>query len=134
MNEVLQHTFESPQNLTLHDTNHYILTGSFRSLSIFLLAFSPSKRALTKVKRFPGEFGPHQYLAKVNYGTRRDAIFGETKEMRIYGTSWAWPPMLHCWGLTSTPGGDWNAWNIGQAPICKTTSVRRLFVLIIFIK
>ena len=117
--DTLQHTFSSPPNLTLHDTNHYIVTGSFRSLSLFLLAFSPSARSLTKVKRIPGEFGPHQYLAKVDYGSRRDANFGEIKEMKIFGTSWALPPMLYCWGLTSTPAGDWNAWNVGQTPISK---------------
>jgi carboxy-cis,cis-muconate cyclase len=111
MDALLQHPFAS-QNLSLHD-NHYILTGSFRSLSIFLLAFSPSARTLTRVKRLPGEFGPHQYLAKV-YEGQHD---GKTKEMRVYGTSWAWPPMLHCWGLTSTASGDWNTWNIGQTPI-----------------
>src|SRR5258705_2578775 len=106
MDSQLQHTFTSSQNLTFHDTNHYILAGSFRSLSIFLLAFSPSARTLTKVKRIPGEFGPHQYLAKVDHGHRNDANFGGIKVMKIYGTSWAWPPMLYCWGLTSTPSGD----------------------------
>ena len=115
-----QQTFALQQNLSLYDTNHYILTGSFRSLSTFLLAFSPSLRTLTKVKRLPGEFGPHQFLAKVEYGSRRDAIFGGTKEMRIFGTSWALPPMLHCWGLASTPSGDWNAWTVGRTPISKT--------------
>jgi hypothetical protein len=107
----IEHTFAS-QNLSLHD-NNYILAGPFRSLSIFLLTFSPSARTLTRVKRSPNEFGPHQFLAKV-YESRHDGISGETKEMRIYGTSWGWPPMLYCRGLTSTPSGDRNAWNIGQ--------------------
>jgi hypothetical protein len=79
----LQHTFVSSQKFD--DTNHYILTGSFRSLSLFLLAFSPSARTLTKVKRIPGEFGPHQYLAKVDHGSRSDANFGETKKLKYLG-------------------------------------------------
>src|SRR5882757_5326808 len=130
MDSDLQHAFVSSQNLTFHDpTYHYILTGSFRSLSLFLLAFSPSTRTLTEVKRLPGGFGPHQYLAKVDYGSRHDAIFGETKMLRIFGTSWAWPPMLHCWGLTSTPSGDWDAWNVGGTPISKITTLNHLSIL-----
>ncbi|KAG6883825.1 hypothetical protein C0993_003529 [Termitomyces sp. T159_Od127] len=41
---------------------HHVLSGSFRSLSLFLLAFSPLQRSLELVQTVDA-FGPHQYLA-----------------------------------------------------------------------
>src|ERR1700729_1806637 len=67
---------------------YHIISGSFRSLSLFLLAFSPIHRTLSLVQSVPA-FGPHQYLA--------------TNELRdrVYTTSWALPPVLNSWFLAT---------------------------------
>lgn len=65
---------------------YHILSGSFRSLSLALLAFSPATKSLSHVKTIPA-FGPHQYLA-LNAG--KDVV---------YTTSWATPPILSSWAL-----------------------------------
>jgi len=123
----LQYPFASPQNasdVAPEVATHHILTGSFRSLSLVLLAFSPLSRKLRWIKTVSGEFGPHQFLAKVDYGYRDDGSIGHTSEksvvgksMRVYGTSWALPPMLHCWGLERGEDDGWKVWNVGKAPI-----------------
>ncbi|KAJ7103774.1 hypothetical protein C8R44DRAFT_808135 [Mycena epipterygia] len=75
---------------------HHILTGSFRSLSLFLLVFSPLKRTLDLVQTIPA-FGPHQYIG---LGPRTD------KDVRYaYTTSWALPPQLQSWAIEQQPGG-----------------------------
>ena len=63
-----------------------VLAGSFRSLSLFLLVFSPAERTLRLAQHVPA-FGPHQYLT-VSHGTRT-----------VYTTTWAHPPALHSWAL-----------------------------------
>lgn len=129
-----QQPFALQQNVTSllpSSSNRYILTGSFRSPSLALLAFSPSVRTLSWVKTIPGDSGPHQFLAKVDYKRECDGRgLGESeesgtrccsiKEWRVYGTSWALPPMLHCWGLKrETELDGWTVWNVGQTPISK---------------
>lgn len=89
------------------------------------------------MKTIPGDFGPHQFLAKVNYGdgcgpgefeasgTGGSGGWekGAGKEWRVYGTSWAIPPMLHSWGLEREVGQDgWRVWDVGQTPISKPRS------------
>ena len=91
--------------------HHHILSGSFRSISLFLLAFSPVHRTLSLVQRVPA-FGPHQYLAKNERGDR------------VYATSWAVPPALSCWGIEKGVGDDdggaaWRVEHINTAPISK---------------
>lgn len=62
----------------------HILSGSFRSLSLFLLAFTPSQRSISHLSTIPAH-GPHQYLA------------ADQRRTRIYTTSWALPPSLSSW-------------------------------------
>ncbi len=124
----LQYPFASPQNASdvpPDVTTHHILTGSFRSLSLLLLAFSPLSRKLSWVKTVSSEFGPHQFLAKVDssYDYRDDRSGGHASEksvvaksMRVYGTSWALPPMLNCWALGRELDDGWWTWNIGKTP------------------
>jgi carboxy-cis,cis-muconate cyclase len=76
---------------------HHILSGSFRSLSLFLLAFSPIHQSLSLVQTIDA-FGPHQYLAT---NQRKD---------RVYTTSWALPPALSSWELERS--GDSNPWKL----------------------
>ncbi|KAJ7465109.1 hypothetical protein FB451DRAFT_1262652 [Mycena latifolia] len=76
---------------------HHILTGSFRSLSLFLLAFSPLQRTLELVQTVPA-FGPHQYIA---LGPAR----GEGEARTAYTTSWALPPQLQSWAIERTDAG-----------------------------
>lgn len=87
---------------------HHILAGSFRSLSLFLLAFSPLHRSLHLLQTI-NAFGPHQYLAT---NARKD---------RVYTTSWALPPMLSSWQVerpdTSTGMGAWRVNHINNVPI-----------------
>lgn len=83
-----------------------VVAGSFRSLSLFLLIFSPAERTLRLAQHVPA-FGPHQYLT-ASHGTRT-----------VYTTTWAHPPALHSWAL------DPNASSlslINAAPITATSS------------
>ncbi|KAK7052362.1 Muconate cycloisomerase 1 [Favolaschia claudopus] len=74
---------------------HHILSGSFRSLSLFLLAFSPAQLTLDLVQTIPA-FGPHQYIALGPHtGTTRSA----------YTTSWALPPQLQSWAIEQQQDG-----------------------------
>ncbi|KAF8981859.1 hypothetical protein BDQ17DRAFT_1379309 [Cyathus striatus] len=91
----------NPQEFyNLSDSNalsqpHHILTGSFRSLSLYLLAFSPLNRTL------------HLLSA-------RD---------RVYATSWAWPPQLSSWEVEFR--GEQQAGrvdHINNVPITATSS------------
>ncbi|KAF8626874.1 hypothetical protein AX15_004648 [Amanita polypyramis BW_CC] len=83
-----------------------LVCASFRSLSLFLLAFSPSNRSLSLVQRIPA-FGPHQYIA-----------LGPNRE-RIYTTTWAYPPALHSWAIdTATTALSF----LVSAPITATSS------------
>lgn len=83
---------------------HYILSGSFRSLSLFLLAFSPLHRTLSLVQTI-NAFGPHQYLAT---NARKD---------RAYTTSWALPPVLSSWAIERPESNPWRVNHINSVPI-----------------
>ena len=86
-------------------TVHHILAGSFRSLSLFLLAFSPIHRTLSLVQRVDA-FGPHQYIAT---SPRKD---------RAYTTSWTLPSVLSSWEVQrSDDGGPWRVHHINNVPI-----------------
>ncbi|KAK7049842.1 hypothetical protein VNI00_005272 [Paramarasmius palmivorus] len=88
----------------------HILSGSFRSVSLFLLAFSPLQRTLDLVQTIDA-FGPHQYLAT------------NAKKDRAYATSWALPPSLSSWEIDR--GVDENPWRVGHVnsvPITATSS------------
>ena len=82
---------------SINDTNtpgtppivYHVLSGSFRSLSLFLLAFSPSNRSLSHLQTVSA-FGPHQYLACNDH------------KDRVYTTSWANPPSLSSWHVERT--------------------------------
>ncbi|KAF4585089.1 hypothetical protein EYR40_001925 [Pleurotus pulmonarius] len=90
---------------------HHIIAGSFRSLSLFLLAFSPFNRTISHVQTIPA-FGPHQYLA-VN--PQRD---------RVYTTSWAQPPSLSSWSVDKSDH-LWDKWSVNlvnTVPITATSS------------
>ncbi|KAK0497397.1 hypothetical protein EDD18DRAFT_1319693 [Armillaria luteobubalina] len=78
----------------------HILSGSFTSLSLFLLAFSPANRSLRLLRTIPGS-GPHQYISQT--------------PQAIYATTWASPPALHAWALPSLT-------HIGSTPITATSS------------
>lgn len=86
---------------------HHVLCGSFRSLSLFLLAFSPSKRTLSHLQTIPA-FGPHQYLASNQH------------KDRIYTTSWALPPSLSSWHVERS--NPWRVTPINSVPITATSS------------
>ncbi|KAF7303741.1 Muconate cycloisomerase 1 [Mycena indigotica] len=72
---------------------HHLLSGSFRSISLFLLAFSPLQRSIELVQTIPA-FGPHQYIALSPSG-------GDTRY--AFTTTWAQPPKLHSWAIDQGP-------------------------------
>ncbi|PBK66153.1 putative isomerase YbhE [Armillaria solidipes] len=78
----------------------HILSGSFTSFSLFLLAFSPLNRSLRLLRTVPAA-GPHQYIAQT--------------PQAVYATTWATPPALHAWTLPSLA-------HIGSTPITSTSS------------
>jgi hypothetical protein len=100
MNQQLLDVVQTP--LLNASSVHHILSGSFRTLSLYLLAFSPLQRTLELVQRIPA-LGPHQYLTA---NARRD---------RVYSTSWAQPPTLSAWAVQSTP--SWNVSLVNTVPI-----------------
>ncbi|KAF7976243.1 hypothetical protein HWV62_7282 [Athelia sp. TMB] len=85
---------------------HHLISGSFRSLSLFLLAFDPLHRSLSLLQRIPA-FGPHQYLARNEVGDR------------VYATSWAMPPALSAWAVNRE---KWQVEYVNSAPITATSS------------
>ena len=91
---------------------HHIISGSFRSLSLFLLAFSPLHRTLSLVQHIPA-FGPHQYLTANERGDR------------VYATSWAMPPELSSWSVEKGDEGKLRVKYINSVPISE--SYLRLF-------
>ncbi|KAK0437760.1 Lactonase, 7-bladed beta-propeller-domain-containing protein, partial [Desarmillaria tabescens] len=78
----------------------HILSGSFTSFSLFLLAFSPLNRSLRLLRTVPA-IGPHQYITQT--------------PQAVYATTWASPPALHAWSLPSLA-------HIGSTPITATSS------------
>ncbi|TFK70258.1 hypothetical protein BDN72DRAFT_552384 [Pluteus cervinus] len=94
---------------------HHILTGSFRSLSLALLAFSPLNKTLQLVQSVdvPEDApGPYQYIA-LNPGRNR-----------AYTTTWAWPPKLISWEIDRGGGNDeeWGVSFLNSVPITATSS------------
>ncbi|BGP28363.1 hypothetical protein JCM10296v2_000095 [Rhodotorula toruloides] len=84
---------------------HYILTGTFNTLFLYLLAFSPyspNGPTLTVHRRVRGE-GPHQFVA---LNEERD---------RAYVTTWAQPPSLSSWEVLE--GGRGGVRKINTVPI-----------------
>ncbi|KAG5637299.1 hypothetical protein H0H81_005042 [Sphagnurus paluster] len=90
----------------------HIISGSFRSLSLFLLAFSPLQRDLALVQKI-GARGPHQYLAA---NARRDCV---------YATTWGQPPALSSWAIArpETAGGGWNVSFVNSVPIMRALAL-----------
>ena len=85
-------------------TVYHILSGSFRSLSLFLLAFSPANRSLFHLQTVSA-FGPHQYLA-----------CNDQKD-HVYTTSWANPPSLSSWHIERSGDGSRGVSHINTVPI-----------------
>ncbi|KAF9474660.1 putative isomerase YbhE [Pholiota conissans] len=85
----------------------HVLSGSFRSISLFLLAFSPSERTISHLQTVPA-YGPHQYLAANQH------------KNRIYTTSWALPPSLSSWNVEHSD--SWRVTHINTVPITATSS------------
>jgi len=101
---------QSVQNATLAPADwRYVLSGSFRSLSLFLLAFSPSRRTLEHVQTAQG-FGPHQYIAVAE---GRHAV---------YATSWNVPPQLYSWEIQRN-GQEPRLSFVNSAPISERQDV-----------
>ncbi|PFH47560.1 hypothetical protein AMATHDRAFT_6618 [Amanita thiersii Skay4041] len=73
----------------MNGTQHLLLSGSFRSISLFLLAFSPLHKSLDLVQTVDA-LGPHQYLAT---NPRKD---------RVFTTTWATPPTLQSWQVDAS--------------------------------
>ncbi|KAL1698786.1 hypothetical protein EV121DRAFT_217564 [Schizophyllum commune] len=91
-----------------------ILAGSFRSLSLFLLAFTYAPNngsSISLVHQTDTTFGPHQYIA---LNVRRD---------RAYTTSWGSPPILSSWEIAREQQIEhWRVAHINNAPITATSS------------
>ncbi|KAJ6467005.1 hypothetical protein C8R45DRAFT_1020799 [Mycena sanguinolenta] len=90
----LQIPFQQAFNVSTSPV-HHILSGSFRSLSLFLLAFSPAQLTLDVVQTIPA-FGPHQYISLGPLSQSGGIRFA-------YTTSWALPPQLHSWAIERQP-------------------------------
>ncbi|EAU86955.1 hypothetical protein CC1G_09812 [Coprinopsis cinerea okayama7 len=91
------------------DAAYSVVAGSFRSLSLALLAFYPLNKTLEHVATVPA-FGPHQYLATT---PRKDYV---------YTTSWATPPILSSWRTTRTNERVDGLEHVNTVPITATSS------------
>ncbi|KIY44317.1 hypothetical protein FISHEDRAFT_67470 [Fistulina hepatica ATCC 64428] len=89
---------------------HHILAGSFRSPSLFLLAFQPSPDpSLSFLQNTGTTYGEHQFIA-LNGGHNK-----------AYTTSWGDPPILSSWNLIDAQGA-WHISHINNALITATSS------------
>ncbi|KXN84887.1 Muconate cycloisomerase 1 [Leucoagaricus sp. SymC.cos] len=87
----------------------HFISGSFRSLSLFLLAFDPVHRTVHHVQTI-STLGPHQYLATNQH------------KDRIFTTTWAEPPSLQSWALQRSTTEPWRMSLLDQVPITATSS------------
>lgn len=105
---------------------HYILSGSFKSAALYLLAFDPVARRLS-LKQTIDALGPHQYLA---CNAARDRVYATCEylpmirqcnaEMTI---AWAQPPALSSWKIDySSPEAEPVIQSLNTAPITATSS------------
>ncbi|KAM0755146.1 Muconate cycloisomerase 1 [Meredithblackwellia eburnea MCA 4105] len=86
---------------------HYLLSGTFNTVFLYLLAFNPLTSDLSIHAKIRGE-GPHQFWA---LNEKRD---------RAYGTTWAQPPTLSAWEVLGN-GRD-GIKRINTVPITATSS------------
>ncbi|KAI5886634.1 uncharacterized protein SCHCODRAFT_02642233 [Schizophyllum commune H4-8] len=108
--DAAQAIFENPSQVSAIP----ILAGSFRSLSLFLLAFTYAPNngsSISFIHQSDTAFGPHQYIA---LNARRD---------RAYTTSWGSPPILSSWEIAREQQIEhWRVSHINNAPITATSS------------
>ena len=85
---------------------HYLLSGTFNTLFLYLLAFSPYAPGgpLLAVHRKYRAEGPHQFLALSEDRTT------------AYATTWAQPPTLSSWEILA--GGKDGVRKLNTVPIC----------------
>lgn len=103
-------------------TIHHILSGSFRSLSLFLLVFTyttATQSGSLSLSRTIPALGPHQYLAT------------NPEKTRVYTTSWAFPPILSSWAVERD---DWSVNHINDVPISACMLLRYHWCLIMLVK
>lgn len=100
-----------PLNVSSPSPVHHLISGSFRSLSLFLLAFNPLHRSISLLQKVPA-FGPHQYLARNELGDR------------VYATSWAIPPALSAWTVDKE---KWVVEHLNSVPISMFTNTYIFF-------
>lgn len=107
---------------------HYLLSGTFNTVFLYLLAFSPytSPPTLEIHRKYRAE-GPHQFLA-VN----------EARD-RVYATTWAQPPSLSSWKVSEQGRGGIE--KINTVRICQhrfacfcATFFRRTDVFVFFLR
>jgi len=94
--------------MDLLSTSHifHFISGSFRSLSLFLLAFDPARRTIHHVQTV-STLGPHQYLATNQH------------KDRVFTTTWAQPPSLQSWVLHKSTSEPWHLSHLNTVPISK---------------
>ncbi|ORY90131.1 Lactonase, 7-bladed beta-propeller-domain-containing protein [Leucosporidium creatinivorum] len=91
----------------ISSTVHYILSGTFNTLFLYLLAFNPSTAELTVERSYRAE-GPHQFLALNEQRTK------------AYATTWGAPARLSAWDVLD--GGRGGIEKINTVPITATSS------------
>ncbi|KAH9810294.1 Lactonase, 7-bladed beta-propeller-domain-containing protein [Melampsora americana] len=95
-----------PSPIPKNEEIDYILSGSFNSTSLYLLAFNQSTSELSVSLTIPA-YGPHQYL-----------YYDRTRQ-RAYATSWALPAQLSSWSIDlKTPKIEL----LNMVPITSTSS------------
>ncbi|KAF7760210.1 hypothetical protein Agabi119p4_10886 [Agaricus bisporus var. burnettii] len=90
-------------------TTFHFVSGSFRSLSLFLLAFDPVHKSIHHVQTL-STLGPHQYLATNQH------------KDRIFTTTWTEPPSLQSWALTRNDSQPWRLSHLHTVPITAISS------------
>ncbi|KAK4691747.1 hypothetical protein P7C70_g9278, partial [Phenoliferia sp. Uapishka_3] len=102
-------TCPTPSTLLSHPISsqiHYLLSGTFNTIFLYLLAFNPSTSTLSIHKKIPAQ-GPHQFLAL------------SPDRATVYATTWAKEPSLSAWNVVE--GGTGLEW-INTVPITATSS------------
>lgn len=94
-------------------TTFHFVSGSFRSLSLFLLAFDPVHKSIHHVQTL-STLGPHQYLATNQH------------KDRIFTTTWTEPPSLQSWALTRNDSQPWRLSHLHTVPISMSAHALKL--------
>ncbi|KAK0545551.1 hypothetical protein OC844_007338 [Tilletia horrida] len=89
----------SPSSTSSCPRVRHLVTGTFNTASLHLLAFDTLTTTLTLSRSIPNAQGPHQFLALGNGPEPLANSLGVAQWKTVYATTWANPPSLSAWSV-----------------------------------